>query len=159
MMSQSVVSRRFASAALLSILACGAAKAAPVPVVVGDAWLRAVAAGGNGAGYAIIVNHGRFADTLIGISSPDAAAATLHESRMIGGVMTMRPLAVLAIPAGGSVALKPSGLHLMLQGVTRELRNGDQIAVVLTFAKAGRVRAKFHVRAAAAIDPMAGMKM
>lgn len=151
--------RRAAVLSLLAVLLAGAARADSSPVTVRDAWMRPTSAGAAGAGYLTIVNHGRFADTLAAIASPDAASATLHESRMLGGVMTMRPLPALAIPSGGSVALKPGGLHVMLRGVNRTLKVGDRATLILTFAKAGRVKVVLTVRAGAAVDSMAGMKM
>jgi copper(I)-binding protein len=47
----------------------------------------------------------------------------------------------------------------MLQGLKHALKSGDRATLVLTFAKAGRVRVLVNVRATAAADSMAGMKM
>lgn len=151
--------RRLAMLALLSVLWAAGAAAYTTAVGFGDAWIRPAPTGANGAGYLTIVNRDRVDDALTALASPDAATVTLHESRMVGGVMTMRPLPTLAVPAGRSVALKPGGLHVMLRGLKRALATGDHVTLFLTFAKAGRVRVILHVRAGAAPDPMTGMKM
>jgi copper(I)-binding protein len=152
-------SRRLILAALFAFVSAGGAAAYANAVGVADAWTRPALIGANGAGYLTLVNHDRFDDTLTGLASPDAAAVTLHESRMVGGVMTMRPLPALAVPAGRSTALAPGGLHVMLRGLKRTLKTGDQVVLFITFAKAGRVRTILHVRPTATPDPMAGMKM
>ncbi len=150
---------RTAVLGVIAVAFCGGAFAAPSPVAVRDGWIRPTAIGADGAGYLTLVNHGRSADTLTALSSPDAAAASLHESKMVGAVMTMRRLSLLALPAGGSVAFKPGGLHVMLHHMKRALRAGDRTVVVLTFAKAGRVRAVLRVGQVATPGPMAGMTM
>lgn len=153
------LSRGIAVGCALSVGLAGAAWGDSNPVTVSDAWTRPTAAGASAAGYLTIVNHARFADSLTGLTDPDAASASVHESRTVGGVTSMRPLLSLAVPAGGSVALKPGGLHVMLRGLKHALKPGDQTTLILTFAKAGRVRVVLRVRTTATPDLMAGMKM
>jgi periplasmic copper chaperone A len=150
------VSRRALLAAALLTLA-SPVSAASGAISVAGAWSRPAAAGVNGAGYLTIVNAGRTPDTLVAVSSPVAARVTLHATKMSGGVMSMRPLADLAIPAGSTVALAPGGRHLMLEGLKRPLKVGDRFPVTLSFVHAGRMTVTFAVRAGA--DPMAGMHM
>ena len=119
------------------------------PLTLGDPWARPALAGRNGAGYLSIANAGKAADTLTGAASPAAAKVTLHEMRMTGAVMSMRPVASLPIPAGGHVALAPGGYHLMLEGLKRELKAGQRVPVTLTFARAGKVAVELEVRAPA----------
>ena len=124
------------------------------------AWTRPAAAGINGAGYLILTNRGRLADSLIGVSSPAAARGSIHRSAMAaGGVITMRDLPSLAIAPGATVKFAPGGLHLMLEGLKRPLKAGDTVPAVLTFARAGRVTVTFTVRAGAPDLSMPGMAM
>jgi len=51
--------------------------------------------------------------------------------RMKGGMMEMKHLPELTIPAGGKVELAPGGLHLMLIKPGRPFRAGDRIRVTL----------------------------
>ncbi len=151
------IHRRAALAAALAVAATGAA-GGDSPVTIRDAWTRPAAAGGNGVGYLTIVNGGHAADRLIGAASPAAARVSIHESRMVGSVMTMRALAAVAIPPGASVAFRSGGLHLMLEGLKAPLKAGDSVAVTLVFARAGRRTAKLVV-ANGPPGAMAGMKM
>jgi len=159
------MSRRPRSAVLLGLAAVALAPlaiAAPPPntaVAVRAAWMRPSVAGGSGAAYLTIVNRGAAPDTLVSAGSPDAAQVSLHESRMVGQVMTMRSVSNLPIRSGGEIRFAPNGLHLMLQGLKRSFRTGDRLALVLTFAKAGQVRTWLAVRPDASADSMAGMKM
>ena len=62
--------------------------------------------------------------------------------------MRMRPLAGgLEVPAGGEVALKPSGMHLMLIGLKRPLVEGETVAITLLFDGGVRLEAKLAVEA------------
>lgn len=58
-----------------------------------------------------------------------AQGATVHETRMQGEVMRMRPVDGLAVPAGETVDLEPGGLHVMLSGVSTEARTLELVLV------------------------------
>ncbi|MFC3713242.1 copper chaperone PCu(A)C [Sphingoaurantiacus capsulatus] len=131
----------FAAAAL------GAAVPAAAQVSVDSPWLRETPPGAKaGAGYGLVINGGKAADRLLGGSTPVAARVEVHSMTMANGIMRMRPVAGgLAVPAGGSVALKPGGYHLMLTGLKQPLRRGAIVPVTLSFANAGAVRVTFRV--------------
>jgi copper(I)-binding protein len=101
---------------------------------------------GNGAVYVLIENRGREADTLLGASSDAAQTVELHETRQAGGMMRMRPLAKVEVPAGGRIEMKPGGQHIMLLGLTRDLHPGDKVTVRLRFEKAGEQTVEAEVR-------------
>jgi copper(I)-binding protein len=118
-----------------------------------DAWSRAALQGRIGVVYLTIVDHGA-ADRLIGISSPVAAKAELHESFSEGGVSKMRPVPSLALDKGKSVTLAPGGYHIMLMDLKRPLNQGDEFPVTLTFANAGPVTVQVAVQKPGAAMPM-----
>ena len=61
--------------------------------------------------------------------------------------MRMRPVrGGLAIPAGGAVALKPGGYHLMFMGLKRPLKKGERFPVTLRFQTAGTLKVQFAVQ-------------
>jgi periplasmic copper chaperone A len=62
-------------------------------------------------------------DRLTGASTPAAQAAQLHTVSMEGGVMKMRQVDGIDLPAGQSVTLKPGGYHLMLMGLAQPPRS------------------------------------
>ena len=66
---------------------------------------------------------------------------------MEGNVMKMRQVIDIAVPAGGSVELKPGGLHLMFMNIKAPLTAGESVPVKLKFAKAGEVEVKMPVNA------------
>ena len=109
-----------------------------------NAFTRSAPAGGVGAFYVTIVNTGG-ADRLVAVASPVAGKAELHESAMADGVMRMRGVAGLAIPAGGTVKLAPGGYHVMLVALTQPLTVGQSVPVTLTFEKAGAVETRASV--------------
>lgn len=100
----------------------------------------------NGAVYATIRNEGPSDDTLLSAASSVAEKVELHEVKNEAGVMAMRPIDKLAVPAGGVVEMKPGGYHIMLLGLKRELNPGDTVPVTLTFQKAAPVSVTATVR-------------
>jgi len=110
-------------------------------------WARPAPAGGTTAVYLTIVNTGDHADTLIAVQSEAAERVELHETRMEGDVMQMRPIARLEVPAGGRVELKPGGYHIMLVNLKRGLTAGEPIHIHLKFEHSGEVAVEADVRA------------
>ena len=55
--------------------------------------------------------------------------------------------------AGGSVELKPGGMHLMFIGLKAPLRNGDTFPMTLRFEKAGEVVVTVNVEVPQAAEP------
>jgi copper(I)-binding protein len=98
-----------------------------------------------GAGFLKITNGGRKADALVAVSSPAAARVEIHETRMDGGVMRMRSIARLELPAGRSVVAAPGGLHLMLIGLKSPLKAGERVKATLQFERSGSIEVEFHV--------------
>jgi copper(I)-binding protein len=92
---------------------------------------------GNGAVYVTINNHGSDADALLAASTDVATTVELHETVEQGGKMVMRPLPKFNVPAGGKLEMKPGSYHIMLLGLTRDLKPGETINVSLKFEKAG----------------------
>ncbi len=137
-----------ALAALVMTSVAGAHGYQAGPLKIGHPWARPALAGRAGGGYLTVTNTGRAADTLIAAASPVAARVTLHEMRMNGAVMSMRPVKALAIAPGATLTLAPGGYHLMLEGLKRELKVGERVPGTLTFQKAGTVNIEFAVQAA-----------
>lgn len=105
----------------LSLLGCAvfltlAACAQPQPPLQFDhAVIRQAAPGmDKSVAYVTLVNHTNAPIVLTQASSPVAGAIEFHESREVDGLMRMRRLTDLPIPAGESVQLQPGGKHLML---------------------------------------------
>ncbi len=112
-------------------------------------WTRQTATGQQvGGGFMTIANGGATTDRLLGASSPAAARVEIHSMSMDGGVMRMRPVTDgLAVPAGGALALKPGGYHLMLMGLKAPLELGKLVPLTLRFERAGAVTVQLKVEA------------
>jgi copper(I)-binding protein len=121
-------------------------------VEVKDAWARATPAGAQtAAAYVTIVSP--TADRLTGVATPEAQKAELHSMTMEGGVMKMRPIDGLDLPAGTLVTLKPGGYHIMLTGLAKPLREGDTFPLTLSFANAGTQQVTVTVGKVGAMGP------
>ena len=118
-----------------------------------NAWSRAAMSGRTGVVYLTITDTGA-PDRLTAIASPVAAKAELHESFTEQGVAKMRAVAALPVATGKPVTLSPGGYHIMLMGLTQELKQGDSFPVTLSFAHAGPVTATVTVRQSASGMPM-----
>jgi copper(I)-binding protein len=105
----------------------------------------------NGAAYLTIVSP--TADRLTAVSSPVAKKAELHTMSMEGGVMRMRPLAAIDIPAGQTVTLSPGGMHIMLLGLTQPLHQGQSFPLTLSFDQAGPRQVTVMIEKAGAMGP------
>ena len=102
-----------------------------------------------GGGYFTVHNAATAPDRLVKIATPLAGSSEVHEMTMQGEVMKMRALPEgIAIPAGGTVVLKPGGLHLMFMAVKAPFKAGGTVPVTLTFEKAGKVEVALPVLAA-----------
>lgn len=127
---------------------------AELPLTVSEAWARPAARGGSGVVYLTLTNHGGTAERLIRAKTPVAGMAMLHETRMAaGGVMRMRDVAGIDIPAGRSVTLAPGGLHIMLSGLEEDLKPGRTFPLTLTFASGRELTLLVPVRGQKASGP------
>lgn len=123
------------------------APAAAAPSVE-QPWIRLAPPGARVmAGYGLIGNRGGESLVLVGAESEVFGAIEIHETFERDGVMRMRRIPALAIPPGGTVALKPGGLHLMLFRPARVLPEGAEVPIRLRFADGRAVEVRFQVRA------------
>lgn len=121
----------------------GAGAAAP-EIAVSDALIRTPPGGREiTAGYMTLANSGG-ADALIGVSSGAAGRIELHTHSNEGGVMKMRQVERVEIPAGGEVAFEPGSYHLMIFGAGA-LAEGDTVALTLDFETADDQTVAFTV--------------
>lgn len=88
----------------------------------------------TGAAYLRIRNVGARDMTLVAAFSPAADAVELHTHIDDAGVLRMRQVREIAVPAGSEVVFKPGGYHVMLIGLPLPLLAGDKVAIMLRFA-------------------------
>lgn len=146
-----------AVAALATPFAAPLAASAAGSTEVLQPWSRPAVAGTNGVGYMILANHGRTADALEKVETPLAARVEMHSTSMAGGVMSMKKEDKVAVPAGGKTTFGPGAYHLMLIGLTKTLKAGDQVPATLSFASGAKVKVAFVVSSGMGPGAMAGM--
>lgn len=141
-------------------------------IEVSGAWARTSPAKVTaGAVYMVIENGGSEDDSLLEakVDPSIAKEAQLHETKAAeggdsqmgmstivaddmttttaaGGMMTMKEVDEIPVPAGGSVSLEPGGYHVMLMELAEPLVVGSKIEVTLTFEKAGEIVVEADVR-------------
>ncbi len=81
-----------------------------------------------------LVNDSETAFTLTSVSFSGANVVEIHETSMNEGMMRMRKVSHIDIPANGSAELKPGSYHIMLIGLEKEMKAGTAETLTLTFS-------------------------
>jgi periplasmic copper chaperone A len=115
-------------------------------VTATDAWVRGTVPGQRTTG-AFVTLHSTEDAKLVGVASPIAKSVQVHESEMANGVMRMKAVDFVALPAGKRVELQPGGYHVMLLGLVRPLGAGDSVALTLTLEDKSGKRSTLDVEA------------
>ncbi|CAB1369804.1 copper chaperone PCu(A)C [Denitratisoma oestradiolicum] len=105
-------------------------------VEVKEAWVRATVSGQQATG-AFMTLVSKSGATVVGIASPVAGLAEVHEMRLEGGVMKMRPLPRLELEPGKPRVLGPGGYHVMLMDLKHPLAKGETIPLTLKLQARG----------------------
>src|SRR5690606_10629283 len=82
----------------------------------------------------ITTSHG---DVLLAASSAAAGEVQIHSNELVDGVMSMRPLPQVELPAGETVHFEPGGKHFMLLSLPHPLTAGSELSLTLQFERAG----------------------
>jgi len=106
-------------------------------VSVAQAWARATVPGQKVAGIYLDVRSDEAA-VLTGVSSAAARSAEIHSMSNDNGVMRMRHLPRLDLPAGETVRLVPGGNHIMLLDIKRPLQAGERVPLTLIVERNGK---------------------
>ncbi|AYC31494.1 copper chaperone PCu(A)C [Pseudomonas cavernae] len=98
------------------------------------------------AAYFVVHNKGAAADRLLGVDTPMAAKAELHEHVQAGELMKMQQVQSVEVPAGGEASFAPGAYHVMLFGLQQQYRDGQRFPLTLHFEKAGDVKVEVAVQ-------------
>jgi copper(I)-binding protein len=134
--------------AALLLASCKPASAPP-EVSVEGAWARATVPGQTGSAAYFTIRNAGGADKLLSVTTP-SADASLHSTSMDNGVMRMRPVQALDVPAKSAVELRPGGTHVMLMELKQPLQAGAMLELDLTFERSGERKVTADVRPATA---------
>lgn len=117
---------------LISLLLAALASHAGDTVELNRAWARATAPGQDvGAAYMELKSTADL--TLMKVTTPAADSVEIHKMSMKDGVMEMRMLEKLELPADQVVKLEPGGFHLMLFELKKPLKAGETVPLALEF--------------------------
>ncbi len=126
-------------------------------ITVKDVWARASAGMARaGAAFMTIHNSGE-ADKLVSAKANVSKRAELHTHLKEDGMMKMRQVKEVVVPANGMAMLKPGGHHVMFMGLNAPFKEGEMFPLTLVFEKAGEVNVKVMVKKAGAMG-MGDMK-
>ena len=137
-------------AIVIAALLC-AAQAWAGDVAVSGAWARATAPGQEDASMQFSITSKQEAQ-LVAIFSPVAGAAEIHSMTHNNGVMRMHAIESLPLPAGKSVDLGASGIHVMLLKLKQPIKAGESVPFTVTVQFAGKHKAT--VKANAEVKPL-----
>lgn len=131
--------------ALLILSGCGGPVAAPPAakpvafagtIAISEPRVRVPTQGRDvTAAYLTLNNTGTKPDGLVSASSPSAGTLELHAHvKTADGMMAMREISQIQVPAGGTIPLAPGGFHIMVKQLKSELKAGDELPITLTFS-------------------------
>ena len=107
----------------------------PNKIVIKDAWIPEGPPSQKVAAAFLVIENQDAADiSLLSVKTDAARAVELHKIETVDEVMKMRRLDLISVPAGSRAELQPAGLHLMLVGLSKPLRQGDEVSVTLQFS-------------------------
>jgi copper(I)-binding protein len=144
-----------APAVLLQVLSAPEAAAWRMRPAVQDAWVRASVPGQQSSGAYMRITA-KEPTQLVGVSTPVAGVAAVHEMKMEGDVMRMRPTGPIELPVGRAFELKPGSYHVMLQELKEPLAAGSSVPLTLVFRNARGVESRTELRVPVAAQPPGG---
>ena len=120
---------------------------------VNNPWARSAMMGENGAAYMLVQNNSNAEDAIVGVSSDVAGAVEIHLSQMkADGTMEMIQQKSIPLPAKSKLEFKPGSYHVMLIGLKRELKTGEEITLTLQFKDHEDITLTIPVKDAADMD-------
>ncbi|EAQ65070.1 hypothetical protein MED121_10130 [Marinomonas sp. MED121] len=125
----------FVTLTISTLLSFNATAAGNMGLMIMDAQARAMPPGAkNSAAYFTLMNHKQEAISLISAKSDVSKVTEFHNHLMIDGAMSMRKVPSIDVAAGESLDFQPGGFHVMLIGLTKNLKPGEQVSIQLNLA-------------------------
>ena len=115
-------------------------------IQIEGAWVRATAPGQEEASLDFSITS-KQPSVLLGVSSTVSGAVEMHSMTHEKGMMKMRQVESIEIPAGKRVNLGEGGYHLMLAGLKAPLKAGENIPLTLTIKESNNRTVKIEARA------------
>lgn len=100
----------------------------------------------NSAAFFVIKNNSDKDIAITGANSDIAKKNELHTHIKENKMMKMMKIEKLVVPAKSSLELKSGGDHVMLIGLKKELKAGDEISLELSFSDGDKKSIKVPVK-------------
>lgn len=111
------------------------------PLAITDAHLvQPMGAGRPTAIFFTVNNTGTVADRLTIVKTPKCGRAEIHSHLEENGVMKMRKVSGMDVPAGAVTKLEPMGYHVMCFDPKQPLKSGTTFDMTLVFNGAGTIK-------------------
>jgi copper(I)-binding protein len=128
-----------------------------IGVTVHDAYVRATPPGQpNAAAYLVLRNNAMRDIRLVSVKSNVAEVAEPHSHAMDAGMMKMRRVGHIDVPAGGETVLQPGGLHIMLMGLVKQLKPGQYVSLEFHFDNGQKQSMRVPVKMIAGMSMTSG---
>ncbi len=139
---------RIAACILATLIAAPAlAGTAAESVSASEPFVRMAPPGmANTGAFMVLKNADSKDHKVVKAESPVAKVVELHTHTKVGEMMEMRPVKDIEIKAKSETVLKPGGLHVMLIGLKQALKEGDNVAITLTFEDGSSKKVEAPVR-------------
>lgn len=98
------------------------------------------------AAFMTLMNHGDKTMKLIKVESDIANKVELHNHIKINGMMKMREVESITIKKNKSIELKPGSYHIMLIGIKKALKKGQEVKLKLYFDDKSSIEVKAPVK-------------
>ena len=141
-----MMSRLSAVVAFIWVSFAGATLAQTAVIEIKNAWVRSAVPGQSATGAFMTITHKDGARLVRG-ASPMAGLTEIHEMKMEGDIMKMRPVPQgVELPAGRAVDLAPGGYHIMLMDLKGSLPSDSVVPITLWFKDAKGVESPLELK-------------
>jgi len=124
----------FTTSLLLVALGTAATAADGIMILEKSAWARATPPGSTTTAiYLTLMNRSESDISLSAVSVDISDRAELHTNTNQDGMMKMRQVKSITVPADGQAALKPHGDHIMVFDLKEQLKSDTSVHVELVF--------------------------
>src|SRR3954463_12948845 len=115
-------------------------------VTTSDAWVRGTVPSQDTTGAFLTLTSTEDAK-LVGVATPIAKSAEIHQTMNHGGMMLMEGVKSVDLPAGKPVPLQPGGYHVMLMGLKAPVKADAKVPLTLTIEDRHGKRSTVQVEA------------
>lgn len=122
-------------AALILLAGCEKAK----PVYVDGAYVQLNPNPDNPAAAYFTIHGGSQPVTLRAIETDSAVRLEMHESMSTNGMMEMKPLDSIDVPAGAKIKFAPGGKHVMLWQINQQAIAAGKMQFKMIFSNGDRL--------------------